>query len=508
MKKLFKGLFTFVLAFVCILSFSACTQKISKTTVDTSKVEKSNGVSTNGGITAIYNGYLYFINGTKTNDGTSSSKNTRSAICRVKYDQSTGEVTDSTYEVVVDDLVGFTYGSLYFFGNFMYYTTPSSDVNYKADVLYYKTKFMRYDLVNKTKQTIYTTQQNASSETTSYAYYIVGEELNLVVYESQNSTITSVKIGDTFKTNYVIENVTSCIFSENNGKSISDGTDANNYVFYTKSNETYDKYQTGTKVLRTLPNTNSSYTLSDEGLSITLLCIRNGKLVYSYDARIYAISITGDSTEKLSTDNKYVISYETYDDVIFIENDDGSISVLYYDSDEYQVVVIKWIDGVELESTTINVLSKSESFAFVGVWTIEEAIATDAEDEENEENEESEDAEEDDAEENADDSDEEVEVKTDTVKYLIYLDSNIAYKLEIERNGVISEHSQPVKLSKTSVSSPEGTISPELIGNYLFALGNEVNDSDKETGNVYLFKIDITISEDSAEYAKMVGIEE
>ena len=44
------------------------------------------------------------------------------------------------YEVVVDDLVGFTYGSLHFFGDFLYYTTPSADVNYKNNVLYYKTK--------------------------------------------------------------------------------------------------------------------------------------------------------------------------------------------------------------------------------------------------------------------------------------------------------------------------------------------------------------------------------
>ena len=32
----------------------------------------------------IYDGYLYFINGTKSNDGTSAKNNTRSAVYRVK----------------------------------------------------------------------------------------------------------------------------------------------------------------------------------------------------------------------------------------------------------------------------------------------------------------------------------------------------------------------------------------------------------------------------------------
>ena len=66
MKKILKVTLSVALAFVCIFSFTACKKKVSSTTVDTSKVVSTNGTSTNGGVTVVYDGYLYFINGTKT----------------------------------------------------------------------------------------------------------------------------------------------------------------------------------------------------------------------------------------------------------------------------------------------------------------------------------------------------------------------------------------------------------------------------------------------------------
>ena len=144
MKRFFKGLVCCVIAVSCVLGFSACKKKISDTSVDYSKTVY-NGQQTNGGITAVYNGYLYFINGTKTNDGTKLTKNTRSAICRVKLN-SDGSLAEDSYEVVVDNLVGYDYGSIYIFGDFLYFTTPNSAKNYEDTTLYYQTKFMRFRL--------------------------------------------------------------------------------------------------------------------------------------------------------------------------------------------------------------------------------------------------------------------------------------------------------------------------------------------------------------------------
>ena len=491
MKKILKGCLSLVLAFTVIFSLTACKTKLSKTTVNTDKVKVVNGVSTNGGITAMYKGYLYFINGTKTNDGTSSKGNTRSAICRVKYDETTGEINKKSYEVVVDDLVGYEDGSLYFFGDFLYYATPCSQKNNKASVLYNKTTFKRYDLVNKKSHEIYTTSLNDESETITYAYYIVGDSLNLVVYETTASTITSLKIDDEIKTNYVIEEVGSCVLSEKNGICQTEGqtVDANSYVYYTLSPELYEEIQTGVKVYKTSPKTNNSKLLANNGESVSLVAIRAGKLVYAVGEILYADSITSSETEKLSFNTKNIISYLTYDNVVFVENEDNSISLLTYDPDTYQVVINKLVNGVVVpeEHHIINVLSKAEKFEFVTIATVDEVVVEDDEDTEDVD-----------------------ETETQRVKFLIYIADSVLYKLEISREEtvgenkefVLSKHTQPIKLTITKVQAASGLLVGEAIGNYMFVYGT---DDDK---NVYMYQVDLTITDDSTKSATKIAINE
>lgn len=493
MKKLLKGLTCLIMAFVLVFSLSACKSNLSPTTVDTSKVKTSNGVTTNGGITAIHDGYLYFINGTKTNDGKSPYGNTKSAICRVKFDEVLGTVNDATYEVVVDDLVGFTYGSLHFFGDFLYYTTPSADVNYKNNVLYYKTKFVRYDLVNKTKQTIYTTQQNAEKEEVSFAYYVVGEELDLIVYESKNASITSIKIGDTCQTNYVLNEVTSCALSENYGKCVTSGktADANTFVFYTKAYDTYEKFNTGNKLYRTLPNKNSSTCIFNQGKEVTLDTIKQGKLIFSEKeldvTRVYAYPITGDANETISLDERaYVISYNAIDNSIYMENSDGSISIIEYKAGSDNSYTINKIDvsrNYEPESKQITYgKTKISKFTIAGLVKVNEIVKEATETE---------------------------EAQTEQVLYLVYVADNALYKLEIERAGVLNENAKaPVKLTKSKIVEPSGLLLPEVVGNYVFAFANEIDDKEKETGNVYLHKIDLTIKETSKTFSPVLAIKE
>ena len=103
MKKIFKSCFLVLVAVCVSFSFVGCKKKVSPTTTNTDNIKSSNGVTTNGGMTVVSGDYMYFINGTKTNDGTSQKKNTKSAICRVKYNK--GTINKDTYEIVVDDLV-------------------------------------------------------------------------------------------------------------------------------------------------------------------------------------------------------------------------------------------------------------------------------------------------------------------------------------------------------------------------------------------------------------------
>ena len=488
MKKFIKCVLSVALVFVVAFSFAGCKKKISSTTVNTDKVMIVDGKSTNGGTTVIYNNYLYFINGTKTNDGTNAKNNVRGAVYRVSYNKETGKVGDK-YEVVVKDLVGYDNGSLYFFGDFMYYTTPSADENYKGDTLYYKTKFMRYDLVHKKSHEIYTTQQNNSSESMTYAYYVVGDSLNLVVYESVSATIKSLKIGTETKTNYTIENVKSCIMSENNGKCVTEGktTDANNFVFYTKSHEESDRIQTGVKVYRVSPTSNNSFLIGDNGEDISLLSIRNGKLVYSANELIYEIAVSGANTDAISTNITNIISYETFDNVIFVENSDGSISVLYYYADKdksiYQLGIVDCENGINPVNTLITSLNKSEAFELIGTTIISEVITEDDEE--------------------TTDVDETVK---QNVQYVLYIDTKVVYKLEIAREVdgemVYSKYTEPVKLSTTEVISASGLITAEVIGTNLYIMA-------AVDGSNYMHVIDLTIDEnETLSKATMIGVKE
>lgn len=500
MKKIFKGILSFAVAFIVLFNFTACKTPLSATTTDSSKTVYS-GKDTNGGVTLVHDGYLYFINGTKTNDGTSATKNTRSAICRVKLGEE-DKIDEESYEVVVDNLVGYKNGSIFIFGDFLYYATPNNDVNYKNSKLYDQTKFMRYDLVNKKSYEIYTTKQNSSSETISYAYYVIGEELDLVVFESTNTTITSLKVDAKVTENYVISGVSSCVLSENFGKCETENAtvDANSYVYYTKAPETGDYPQTGNYVYKTLPNQDNSTLISSNKKTVSLLSIRNGKLLYSATSIsadedvVYYDTISNDET-KLSFNN--VLSYTTYENVVFMENEDGSISVVAFDSDSSEIVVYtkssdksQEIEGVVVNTISVKTASSSSSssssISFVGTVTLDEKLETEE------------------TESNAEESENE-EVQYDKVTYLIYIESNIAYKIEIMRNGEVSKFNDPVKLSTSTISAADGYLVPKIIDGYLYAFAKEVKE-EKEADNVYLFRFDLTIDDDSKDFGTMIGI--
>ena len=138
MKKFIKSLISLSLFVFVVFSFVACGTPLSKTTVSDTK-STVNGVSTNGGITAIYDDYLYFINGSKVNDGKALRNTTVGSICKIKYDKTTGKIAEGAEaEVVVSDLVGYEDGSINIFGAFLYYAAPCDSKNYQGTV--YKVK--------------------------------------------------------------------------------------------------------------------------------------------------------------------------------------------------------------------------------------------------------------------------------------------------------------------------------------------------------------------------------
>ena len=509
MKKIFKNLLCVAVAFVCLFGFTACKTKISDTSVDISKT-LSDGKTTNGGLTVKYGEYLYFINGTKTNDGKSAKGNTRGAICKVKLDEK-GKAVKDTYEIVVDNLVGYDNGSLSIFGDYLYFTTPNDDVNYQDTKLNYETKFMRYDLVNKKTYELYTTKQNSSSEKIAYAYYMVGDELDLLVYETSAATVTSIKIDTKVTINYVISDAKSCIFSDNYGTCVTSGAtvDANNFVYYTKNVDVYEDGRTsGNKVYKVSPNTNNSSLISGDennqdretlNKSVSLLSVKSGKLVYSAksvnddNTIIYSQLITsGNDTLNFSG----IVSYKSYDNAIFMDNDDGSVTAIVFDTDSNEVkylkadesnkyevnpIIINVLKGISSGSSSSGSSSSESKISFVGLATLTEELPKDGS------------------------SEETVESKA---TYLIYVYSNAVYKLEVMRDGEVSQLTQPVKLSKSTVNAPTGTLIPDVVGNNLYIFAKELDEKNKETSNIYLYQVDLTIKDDSTDYATIIAKKE
>ena len=495
--------------------FFGTRKKLSETTVTFSKTFYGSQM-TNGGMTVYHDGYLYFINGTKTNDGTKLKKNVRSAICRVKIDAE-GNIDKNSYEVVVDNLVGYDYGSIYFFGDFMYYTTPNKSVNYQDSVLFNQTKFMRYDLVNKKSYEIYTTKQNSSEEQITFSFYIVGSELNLVVYEKNNETITSIKIGKKPTVNFVIEDVLSCVLSENFGNPAStqetaSEVNADNFIFYTKQYSDKDVIKFN-KVFRTSPSVDNSTKIFDETGEIALLSIRSGKLFYSISSRknivsgengIFAQKLSDKEGENLIDTNKAsVISNISFTNIIFYEDNDkfeanDNVTAICFNDKSSQIIVLEKNSDVSTDIVphVISTLSSSSDLSFIGLTTLTETEEVDSEtgDGVKDETEEP--------------SETEKTVVTHEVVYLIYTVSNKVYKVEIMRDGEISTLNAPIQLSTSSVNAPSSNLVPKVIGNYLYIFAKSVDDSDKETEFIYLHRIDLTITEPSEDRAEFIGIKD
>ena len=461
MKRIFKSCLLLLVAVCVSFSFVGCKKKISQTTTNTDNIKLSHGVTTNGGMTVVNGEYLYFINGTKDNDGKSQKKNTRSAICRVKYDIATGK-TSGDMEVVVDELVGFSDGAIHIFGDFLYYTTPCNGENSDGDVLFNKTVFKRYDLVNKKSYTLYTTELNSSSEEVRYAYYVEGQTLNLLVYEKTNATIKSFKIDKKVVENYTISDVSSCLFSETYGKPTTSGAsvDANSYVYYTKLPTTNDQVQTGNIVYKTSPVANNSAKIS-VGIEITLLTIRAGKLVYSANSFVYADTITS-GNDTLDVSNGNCISRATLGNAVYIENyslqsdpqdsskkqlvkSEGSISVLSMTKateSAYYFDVFEWTSssaGPDDNSAQIGIMSSAKDFSFIGIAELEEIVTEDDED--------------------TTDVNEETKRK---VLYAFFMESSLVYKIEIaeviDENTMKVGMSEKIKLSTTKVNANDGLL--------------------------------------------------
>ncbi len=438
MKKFCKILVCFMLVVCTVFTFAACNSvNWTKTTNDTSKV------TNNGGILTVRGGYMYFINGTKENNGKGNKGNIiQSAIYKVAIDDKGDIADDAKYEKVVNALVGFDNGSVFAFGDYIYYTTPCNDLNKSGEVLYNKTEFRRYDLINKSSQLIYTT--NTSEEDFEFSYYKQGDGLYLLIYEAGGSkTLKSIKIDTKMKTIFTKEKVQSVLFAENGGSE----SGANSYAYYTLSADINSAYPSGVRVYKVLPNGADKQMIS-EGKTVSLLAVRGNKLIYSFDSSCYYADITkGKNTLEFNTSN--IVCYNTYDVIVF--NEDLSVLVM----DGTTLRKIKYVNGIkdETASKQIYLFNDKTKVEFVGI----------------------------------------------SGKYLVYTISQVVYKIDI-----VSESAVPAKVSTTSLDkNKDGSILlPEIVGDYLYAFC-----TDKDSKVSYMYKFDLTEQAKEAEAKRIGVIE-
>jgi len=469
MKKILLGIFSICLSVVCALGFVGCgAPKYSATTTDTSKV------SANGGISCVYNGELYFVNGTAENDGAHNG-GTLGSVYKVAIGDDGTIAEDAKYSKVVDALVGQKNGSIFIFGDFLYYSAPSTGKNENGKVQNGRTKFYRKDLVNGSVQEIYATAGADESETLTYAYYKYGTDnskLAFVIYEGTSKTLKGFEINTEIKTKFAKTNVESVVLSEKFGEG---ENNADNFVFYTMSAEDNAVDPNTNRVYRIKPDGTGDVLLSDNA-SISLLGIRNGQLLLTttfgsgdnQTTYIYAYPITS-ATEKgfinVADENNsknpngraytHVVSCKTYDDIIFVGDDSNSILVL----DSKSVV------KMHFDLTTSKMANDKNVYSFASNPTLDFiSLYTDG----------------------------------DGNEYVLYLQTesskNYLYRLRLDE-----VNAEPVKISTTGFEVASGLLAPKVVGDYVY--GYAENDDKK----ILLYRVKITVDKDDVSKAELVG---
>ena len=458
MKKIFKSIFVFALCFLTCLSFAGCNnQKWSKTTNDTTKV------TSNGGTTVYHDGWLYFINGTKeVNQLNNTGATIQAGIYRAECDENgnvlykdtaSSQATENeeekkefkNIEPVVKSLTGFKDGSLYIFGDYLYYVTPSKGINDEGDMLTGKLAFNRYDLGSKRSQLLYTTQ--ASDDTVSYTYYKQSADLYLVIYEKNSKTITSIKMGDSNETAFVKEDVVSAVFSNTNGVVDGVGNVTDCYIYYTMNAE---ENKDGNRVFRNLPN-GSDEKLISENESVSLLTIQKGYLVYQKDSLTYAEKIQNTTTQ-LSFEINNVVYYGDYENVIYVE-ESNKLGAIIYDNGVIRKIVwdaTKTLEqNVESMQPIFDEYDSDDKVVFVGL-----------------------------------DGD-----------YLIYQLSNYIYKVKV-LNIAVGDEIREIKLTTTKMDaiSDSSLIVPEIVNGYVYGMF-----TNSDTKVTYMYRIRIQTPKEAGE---------
>lgn len=318
-KKSVCALVTFGIVFGSMLCLTACKKPVTNFSTDK--------VTGNGGIGVVVDGYYYFINGATNKTVVKYVTNNEGAIMRYKLTTDGNLPEDTEPELVYKAIAGFKNGSLYAFGDYLYFATPSTKKASTGVTATELTDFNRVKLDGTDFARLYTT---TTSGAVDYGYYKIGDnDLAIIVFE--DSTITEVKVGSKIKATTYAEEVSSAVFA-------SDTTigGASNYFFYTKTPDKDAVTQMGTEVYR--GEAGKEATLISTGKDISLVGNYFGYLYYTENSCVYRTK----ATEGMS--GASVVSYAELKGAVYTE-DGGFVSLATKNEKKYDVMYYNWSSG-------------------------------------------------------------------------------------------------------------------------------------------------------------------
>lgn len=315
MKRFFKITLCFL---ICVMAFGlvAC-GKNTEDEIDTSIASRGNG-----GMVVTAGDYIYFVNGYNSYEvfGTNnlSQKFEVGGLYRVKLDNGFITYDDNGVptgvEQISDNLVGFESTSIYVFGNYVYYSTPTTDVTRQGELQTSKLDFCRVKTTGGKPQTIYQTENDATN--VDFEFYYADGRVYLMVNE--NGTLKRVSVsGKKADTCEVDSEIASLVLHRDENDVYSSASYSN--IFYTKNEDGVIKIYN-----YNVANNKIEYKASTDYAECELLDVKFGHLYYKAkkSTDLFTLIYRIDATKNAITNKKVEpVTKTEYDNFYFLENE-------------------------------------------------------------------------------------------------------------------------------------------------------------------------------------------
>lgn len=289
---------------------------------DKDKVDTSVAVKGNGGMVVTANDYIYFVNGYNSYETFGKSNLSQNfevgGLYRVKLDNGVIKYDENGVptgvEQISDNLVGFESTSIYVFGNYVYYATPTTEVTKKGELQTSKLDFCRVKTTGGKVQTIYQTDNDATD--VDFEFYYADGSVYLMVNE--NGTLKRVCCYGKFKENEVDTDITSLVLHRDEDEVYTSTSYSN--IFYTKTEDSIIKIYN-----YNVAEDKIEYKASTDYSECELLDVKFGHLYYKAKKSAYpsySLIYRMDATKNAITNKvEEQVTVTEYDNFYFLGNE-------------------------------------------------------------------------------------------------------------------------------------------------------------------------------------------